>query len=196
MGAELDDLDEIATTFGRTVITRLKPGADLMQSIKDICARNEIRAGVVLSITGSLEQAVVQKFAPGEHTVHSVTVPGPIEVSGHGILGRVTAPEQDKPFSFSGYRDGDVYAHVHLTMTSATETICGHAMPGCLIRSHHPVSHFSIIIAELEGVGLELAFDPEVNARGNGWGVYHRLSWLPGELAGHGDRAQAGGGAG
>jgi predicted DNA-binding protein with PD1-like motif len=174
-----DELDEIVTTLGRAVITRLKPGADLMQSIKDICARNEIRAGVVLSITGSLEQAVVQKFAPGQHTVEAVTVPGPIEVSGHGILGRIDAPEQDKPFSFSKYVHGDVYAHVHLTMTSATETICGHAMPGCLIRSHHPISHFSIVIAEVAHVGLGLAFDPEVNAHGNGWGVFHRLSQLP-----------------
>lgn len=174
-----DELDEIETTFGRTVITRLKPGADLMASIKDICKRHEIQAGVVLSITGSLEQAVVQKFAPGQHTVHSVTVPGPIEVSGHGILGRIDAPDQEGPFSFSGYVHGDVYAHVHLTMTSATETICGHAMPGCLIRSHHPVSHFSIVIAELAQVGLGLAFDPEVNAGGNGWGVFHRLTRLP-----------------
>ena len=170
-------VNEVVTRFGRVVMTRLDPGADLMAAVKDVCRRQEIRAGVVLSITGSLEEAVVQKFAPGRHTVHSVRVPGPIEVSGHGILGRIHAPEQgDKPFSFSGYVHGDVYAHVHHTMTSATETICGHAMPGCLVRSHHPVSHFTIMVAEIEGVGLDLAYDAEVNRLGNGWGVFHRLT--------------------
>jgi len=181
MGADMDaDMDEVVGRFGRVVVTRLEPGADLMATIKDVCRRHEIRAGVVLSITGSLERAVVQKFAPGEHTVHAVEVPGPIEVSGHGIVGRIHAPEQgERPFSFSGYVHGDVYAHVHLTMTSATETICGHAMPGCLVRSHHPVSHFSVMVGEVEGVGLDLAYDAEVNRLGNGWGVFHRLTARP-----------------
>lgn len=93
------ELKEVTTRFGQVVMTRLNPGADLMAAIKDVCRRHEIRAGVVLSITGSLEQAVVQKFAPGDHTVHSVEIPGPIEVSGHGILGRINAPEQGiEPF--------------------------------------------------------------------------------------------------
>ena len=51
--------------------------------------------------------------------------------------------------------------HVHLTVTSAKETMSGHLMRGTTINSLHPVSHFTIFIVEVLGAELQIRCDEE-----------------------------------
>jgi predicted DNA-binding protein with PD1-like motif len=172
-------MDEIVSKMGRIITTRIGAQADLLEEIRDIVRRHQIQAGVVLSITGSLTKAVLQKFVDGQKSIGVVEVEGPMEVSGHGILGWVRAPERGKePFGVGGYIDGEPYVHVHLTVTSSTTTLCGHLMEGCMVRSKHSLSHFTIMVAEIESAALEMRLDQELETGGKGFGVYHELREL------------------
>jgi predicted DNA-binding protein with PD1-like motif len=70
------------------------------------------------------------------------------------------------------YKDGEPYVHVHMVVTSADQTICGHLMPGTFVRSHLDVSHFTIVLAKAEGVSLKAAFQATEDGKGR---IYHDL---------------------
>ncbi len=148
-------VSEFVGRMGRTVVTQLEQGEDLLVAIRGVVNRHNIKAGVVHSITGSLTHAVLQKFVEGQKTIGLLELNGDMEISGHGIVGRVHAPGTGKvPFAVGRYVDGEAYVHVHLTITTPSQTVCGHLMEGCLIRSVHRISHFTIMISEIEGVAL------------------------------------------
>ena len=173
-------MSEIAGRMGRVIVSRLEPNEDLLVAIRDIVRSYDIKAGVVLSITGSLTRAVLQHFVSGQKQIGVVEFNGPMEVSGHGIVGWVTSPGRGKePFGVGRYVDGEPYVHVHVTVTTPTETLCGHLMEGCTVRSNHPISHFTIMVAEIEGVALKMRVDAAREGEGKGFGVYHELRKVP-----------------
>jgi hypothetical protein len=89
-------------------------------------------------------------------------VPGPLEASGHGIIGRFDASGfEEAPVVFGEPMAHDEpYMHVHLTMASAKRTVCGHLLDGTIIRSNYPKSHFTVIIARIEGAMLKMMVAP------------------------------------
>ena len=164
-------MSEIVGRMGRVHVTRLEPQEDLLSAIRSVVTRSGMKAGVVLSITGAVTEAVLQKFVPGEKAIGLIRLEGPMEVSGHGIVGWVSAPERGKePFGVGRYVNGEPYVHVHVTVTTPKETLCGHLMEGCLVRSNHDISHFTIMIAEIEGAALRMRSDPD-----HPGGLYHEL---------------------
>ncbi|MBI2907315.1 MAG: DNA-binding protein [Chloroflexi bacterium] len=172
----------LAARMPEIIVARLEPDEDLFKGIQQVCRERNIRTGLVLSITGALERARLQRFpatyASAAEIPHShvVEIEGPLEASGHGIIGEVRAPEfGDKPFGTGQYVHGDVYMHVHIVVTSAEETICGHLMEGCRVWSKHPISHFTIALAPLEGIALTLAMDMEAHEAGRS-GIHHELA--------------------
>ncbi|OGA49361.1 MAG: hypothetical protein A3G24_17500 [Betaproteobacteria bacterium RIFCSPLOWO2_12_FULL_62_13] len=169
-------MSEIVGRMGRVIVSRLEPNEDLLVAIRNIVRGSGIKAGVVLSITGALTHAVLQKFVSGQKQIGVVEIEGPMEVSGHGIVGWVVSPGRGKePFGVGRYVDGEPYVHVHLTVTTPTATLCGHLMEGCTVRSNHPVSHFTIMVAEIEGVVLNMRVDAARESEAKGFGVYHEL---------------------
>ena len=163
--------------MGRVALTRLEKGEDLMQAIQGVVKRTGMKAGVVLSITGAFTRARLQKFEKGEKAIGVIEIEEQMEASGHGIFGWVSAKERGKePFGVGRYIDGEPYVHVHLTVTTPEMTLCGHLMEGCLVRSTHETSHFTIAIAEIEGVALEMRSDPQIPG-----GLYHELVEIPKE---------------
>jgi predicted DNA-binding protein with PD1-like motif len=150
------------------VYARLDAGADLLRGIQDVCKQRNIRTGYIF-ITGALLKARLQhyteKLAPemaNKMAIDPIEVSGPMEASGHGLIGEAYAPSLgSKTFGAAGdaWRHGDVYVHVHLVVTNAEETICGHLLEGCLVRSPHPTSHFTFVIAKAKGVLLRNVAD-------------------------------------
>lgn len=174
-------ISEVVGRMGRVIVNRLEPNEDLLVAIRNIVRRSGIKAGVVLSITGSLTRAVLQRFVGGQKQIGVVEIEGPMEASGHGIVGWVTSPGRGKePFGVGRYVDGEPYVHVHVTITTPTDTLCGHLMEGCTVRSNHPVSHFTIMVAEIEGVALNMRVDEGKESEGKGFGVYHELCKVTG----------------
>lgn len=146
----------VSGRMSEIIFARFEPHEDLRQGLIRIIKEKDIKSGIVLSITGALEKATLEHAsAVGEPTIplEIIQVQGPLEISGHGIIGQVEAPEfGDSVFGLGNeFIHGDPYLHVHLTVTSAKETICGHLLDGCTVRSNHPVSHFTIILGRIEG---------------------------------------------
>src|ERR1700733_16268166 len=108
------------------IYAQFDPGEDLLEGIRQVAIGRDITTGVVLSITGSVTQARLSWFptpGPVDETATKVfDIPGPLEVSGHGILGRNAG-------------DGSPYVHVHLAVTTGEHAVMGHLEPGTLVRS-------------------------------------------------------------
>ena len=156
-------------------LVRLEPEADLLLSIREAIRECRIETGVILDITGGLARARVQKFkevGPPLLGVEIVDVPGPMEVSGHGIIGMTKGSGGP-----AGHKDGQPYVHCHVTMTSGEQTLCGHLMEGSFVRSRPGKSHFTIVLAAFEGARLTLVVNPKP-AEGPAANVYHELEQL------------------
>jgi len=177
-------MTKIATgSIQRIVYARLEPQADLLRSLFEVIEKEDIRTGVVLDMTGALERARLQHFQdvgdPGSK-VSVVEIPGPMEASGSGVIGRCVGDG-----GVGNYRDGEPYVHCHLSVNSAVHTFMGHLMEGTIIRSPHPVSHFTVVLAEVSGVELQMVSGgpgDENGGRGtwtrqDGY-VYHELRQL------------------
>lgn len=154
------------------VYAQFDPNEDLLEGIEFIAIQRRIRAGLVLSITGGLVKARLAYFphpGPLESTsTRTHEIPGPMEATGQGLIGI--------------RHDGSPYVHVHLTVTNGPTSIMGHLEKGTLIRSLLPKSHFTIILASVEGVSLKLLEDHELSERAPErfpvGAVYHELRQL------------------
>lgn len=154
------------------IFVRLDKGQDLLQAIKDAAVEHDIKAGVVIDITGSVTKARVQKFKNTSHDANSrievIEIDGPLELTGHGIIGQTEGSG-----GIGEYKDGEPYVHIHVVVTSADTTICGHLMPGTLVRSHLDKTHFTVVLGKAEGVNLKAAFEPTEDGKGR---IFHDLT--------------------
>jgi predicted DNA-binding protein with PD1-like motif len=161
----------VSGKLSELVFVRLDKGQDLLQAIKDAAKEHDIKTGVVIDITGSVTKARLQKFPGKSHkanvSIEVVEIEGPLEATGHGIIGMTEGSG-----GIGEYKDGEPYVHVHMVVTSADQTICGHLMPGTFVRSHLDVSHFTIVLAKAEGVSLKAAFQATEDGKGR---IYHDL---------------------
>jgi predicted DNA-binding protein with PD1-like motif len=163
------------------IYARLERGEDLLHALWDICRQNDVRTGVLLDVTGSLDNARIMRIP--EHPrddnfgVDFVDVPGPLEVSGHGIIGMgwvldksVTPPHfpggLDTGFGPAGFLGHEApYLHVHITVSSSTQTVCGHLLEGSYTgRDDKNIvnasrSHFTVAIGKVSGAILRATWD-------------------------------------
>lgn len=137
----------IAGQLSEIIYAHFDPGEDLLEGVKAVASERRIEAGVILSVTGGLVQARFSSFphpGPIETTaIEYFTVPGPLEASGHGVLG-INAG------------DGTPYVHLHLTVANREETVMGHVEPGTIVRSLISRSKFTIALAAVSGVKFEM----------------------------------------
>jgi len=169
---------------GRVVLAQLDKDEDLMEGILHVLRTEKLRTGYIPTITGALQRARLDRYQEFvddsdyrvDLSAENLEIAGPVEVTGSGVFGIVESPEQgSRPFSHSGYVHGDPYAHVHLTATNVTDTICGHLVKGGNpVRSPHPVSHFTIFFVEVIGAELQLKCD-ELHDRM----LYHLITEVP-----------------
>ncbi len=164
MDASTSTLSTVAGKIESVVYARLEPRADLYRELKRVCIENDIQTGVIMTITGGLERARLQlltteKVKTGHPEV--IEYEGPFEASGTGLIGRIR--QSNSGGIFEGEEKDSPYIHVHLTVTvgsgPTTRTVCGHLMEGCIVRSNHPVSHFTVVLGKVSGVQLDLVSD-------------------------------------
>ncbi|MBS1990818.1 MAG: DNA-binding protein [Cyanobacteria bacterium SZAS LIN-2] len=96
----------------QTIVVRLKPGSDLEQSLAKTARDNNLRAGVIISLVGSLTVGTLRLAGAPDGT----EIQGPLEiVSATGTLSATSM-------------------HVHISVSDgAGKTIGGHLLPGCLV---------------------------------------------------------------
>ena len=114
---------------------RLRRGNDLLLSIKDICQKKNISAGVVLSAVGCISKGRVR------------------DASGVTIR---EIPEHCEIVSLNGTVSAS-RCHLHIALSREDlSTLGGHLCPGCIINTT-----CELVIAQLTGVGIDVEHDPE-----------------------------------
>jgi len=97
---------------------RMRPGEDLLGSIKSLVRQRGIREGVILSLIGTL-RAVQVRYYLGPEGQRVVKRSGHYElVNGSGIF----FTDQE-----------DVFVHAHFEVSSLSETLGGHLVEGNIV---------------------------------------------------------------
>lgn len=166
----------------RLVYVQLAPGDDLYQALLDAVRSEGIKTGLVLDITGGLSEIRLStptkkesvNQAPG---LIELKDQGSAEVTGHGIVG-LTKETYHAPKSGIFNNAGEPYVHVHVSVSCAGNTYCGHLIDGCIVRSVYEWSHFTIVLAEVEGVELSFRVSEETTDAYPKGIPYHELIQL------------------
>ncbi len=113
----------------RFLALRLLPGEDLLASLDACVAKNEIKAGWIAGVVGSLSRAALRFAAqPG-----STQLAGAFEI-----------------IALSGTLDAEG-GHLHLSVADAQGMMRGgHVMPGCIVRTT-----CELVIGVLEGIAFQ-----------------------------------------
>jgi predicted DNA-binding protein with PD1-like motif len=131
--------EAIVSDHLRVHVFRLRPGDDLLGSIRAYVKANHIQAAVLLSAVGSLTQASIRYANQPEAHLHT----------GHFEIVSITGTVEE---------DGE---HIHLSIaTGQGNLIGGHLMTGCKIYTTGEVT-----LGEIQGV----RFTRETDREGSGW---------------------------
>ena len=131
------NLPPILTASGplRCHSLRLRRGADLLLSIRDVCREKHIAAGVVLSAVGCISEGRVRDAS-------GVTIR---EIREHCEIVSLNGTVSENR------------CHLHIALSREDlSTIGGHLTPGCIINTT-----CELVIAELPGTAIEKEFDEE-----------------------------------
>jgi predicted DNA-binding protein with PD1-like motif len=138
---------------------QLAAGADLYDAILEFAQRENIRTGLVLNIVGGLRKVRLSTPA-AKASIESqpgiLDIEGNFECAGIGYIGRTVDTYDAEKTSGILYRQDEPNLHIHLTVSNSGATHMGHLIPGCTVRSVATVSHFTICIARVEGVVLNM----------------------------------------
>ena len=129
--------ERIVTSAGNMIChcIRLKRGEDLMESIKALCAKRNIHAGVVLSGVGCISSGRIR------------------DASGVRIR---EIDEHCEIVSLNGTVSA-ARCHIHIALSKEDlSTIGGHLCTGCIVNTT-----CELVIGELPGVILGVEFDTE-----------------------------------
>ncbi len=137
----------------RVVVARLKPGSDLLLTLRDIVVKEGIEAGVILSGVGLLGEARLRncKSLPEEYPITDenrtyLSFSRPMEIL--SLSGNVTMAE------------GSPLVHAHATLSHVEGdkigVIGGHLIEGCIV-----FGFAEIILMELEDIEMEKKYDEE-----------------------------------
>ena len=127
----------IVSTSGELKVhcVRLRRGDDLLLSIRELCRKKGIPAGVVLSAVGCISKGRVR------------------DASGVTIR---DIPDHCEIVSLNGTVSNN-RCHLHIALSKEDlSTIGGHLCPGCIINTT-----CELVIAQLPGVGIDVEHDPE-----------------------------------
>lgn len=130
---------------------RLRPGADVMKSIQEICEREQIKNGIIMSAIGSLNGAVYCNPIPKEEIKigygygTALRLYGPIElVSATGMICHGD--------------DGTVQLHVHCALSDQN----GNAYGGHMLEGNHVLITTDVVIGVLDGIDMGRRVDDEI----------------------------------
>ncbi len=154
--------------MGEVIWAQLDRDADLYDEIIEICRREDIRSGIVLNIVGGLRKARLSLpiIATGADSQPGIMeLEGMIEAQGVGTIGYTVDTYDSSSQSGILYRAGEPNLHIHLTVTHEGKSYMGHLIQGCIVRSLHPKSHFTIVLAKTPGALLKFRVSEETTEK-------------------------------
>jgi predicted DNA-binding protein with PD1-like motif len=150
--------------MGEVIWAQLDRDADLYDEIMEICERENIRSGIVLNIVGGLRKARLSmpvNATDVDAQPGVIELEGMIEAQGVGTIGYTVDTYDSEKKSGILYKAGTPNLHIHMTVTHAGNTYMGHLLNGCIVRSLHDKSHFTIVLAKTPGALLNFKVSKE-----------------------------------
>ena len=142
--------------ISRIVMGRLKIGVDLLAGIEELCKREKVKTGVILSGIGALERSNFRnaKFMPADYKMNDsyrlyLDVHKPLEL-----------------VSLSGWiattKEGQVNIHAHyMTSTIVDEKIA--SLGGHLTKGTITSIKINVVIGVIEDTNIYSAMDPRLD---------------------------------
>ena len=127
--------------FGSTLIARLDKNEEILEQLKVISLREDIRLASV-SALGAVDSFTVGVFKPDEKKYYANSFQGPFEIV--SLTGTVTT------------MDGEFYAHLHMSAGNDRGEVFG----GHLNKAHISAT-CEMVITVIDGV-VERAFSEEI----------------------------------
>jgi len=151
------------TDAGKIVVARIDPGEDLLKGIEVLAEREEIYAGVILSVVGSLRKAKFRnlkifptKFPVSETDRLYKTVEGPLEIL--NVSGNICRRT-----------DNTIHVHAHITASKViNEEIL--ILGGHLVEGNETFVMVEVAIATLS----EGSFTRKVHPERKSWEIAFR----------------------
>lgn len=157
--------DMVTGKVSDVYIVQLNQGADLYESIHEAAIKYGIRTGLVLNIVGGLQKARLSSpLKPGADVnaqPGTFEVEGTMESSGFGFIGYNYDTFDASEASGIVDKAGEPNIHVHLTVSQGESVHMGHLIDGCIVRSLTERSHFTIMLAKIEGAELTMRLSEE-----------------------------------
>jgi predicted DNA-binding protein with PD1-like motif len=154
--------------MGEVIWAQLDRDADLYDEIMEICERENIRSGIVLNIVGGLRKARLSmpvNATDVDAQPGVIELEGMIEAQGVGTIGYTVDTYDSEKKSGILYKAGTPNLHIHMTVTHAGKTYMGHLLNGCIVRSLHDKSHFTIVLAKTPGALLNFKVSKETTSQ-------------------------------
>lgn len=125
--------------MSKKILTRLRKGQDLVAELTRVCKENDITRGTV-QVIGALEKAELGYYNQQTFKYEAHPVDKNVELlAGMGNI---------------SMKDGEVFVHLHLTLSDDTgAALGGHAMEGCIIFAAEA------FIREVKGAPLNRVYD-------------------------------------
>ena len=139
----------IQVKTAKTIMGRLRHGADLLDEITGVCREHGIRQGRVEAI-GAVKKASIGFYDQQARTYTYLTLDREMEIT--KLSGNISV------------KDGQVFVHAHITLADNTgRAFGGHLAPGTIVFA------CECIIEAYEGPALERVLDDETGLAL--WGV-------------------------
>jgi predicted DNA-binding protein with PD1-like motif len=155
----------VPATVGKVVFIHMEPQEDVLESLMTTIEREQLKSGLILTITGALSEGRLSAPVRPEAVQESpgfIEFSGLSEVQGGGYFGwNVDDWRNDK--SQIRFDKGRPHIHCHMSVSNGGKAFVGHLIEGCKVRSVYPVSHFVAVLAETPGVDLTLHCSKETS---------------------------------
>jgi len=149
-----EPIQRITTDTWKIVVARIDPGEDLLKSIEVLAEREEISAGVILSVVGSLRKARFRnlKVFPSKFPISETDrlyrlVEGPLEIL--NVSGNICRRT-----------DNEIHVHAHITASKViNEEIL--ILGGHLVEGNETYVMVEVVIAALPQGSFTRKVHPE-----------------------------------
>lgn len=127
--------------FNSKYVVRLNKGEDILESLKEICRKEDIKLGTISGI-GAVNKAVMGLFETATKKYHSKEYIGDMEIV--SLTGNITR------------QNDEVYLHVHVCLTHITSGVVGGHLNSAVVSATA-----EIVIDVIEG-NVERKFSEEI----------------------------------
>lgn len=147
-------MDKAIARIDRVLILRLCRGEDIVGSIRSACAEHNIQAACIMSMVGSVQEAVFYDPRPDDTDPAGISYGEPIYVrypaeliGAHGEISRLA--------------DGKTSIHIHAAFADTRGRLSGGHLMG---EGNKVLNTVNIFIGIMDGVELGVKYDPVLQA--------------------------------